>query len=362
MAPRAHLSLALASAVGTLLAAKLVFRATAGLLGVDTDALVRFRELVATGGDAALYQPRAHVLYARPRGQGGINQLGFNDREHPVAKPQGLTRVACLGGSTTEGGNPLGRVGSYPYLLETELAERTGELFETLNLGMSGWTSAEIMIHYFLVVQDYAPDVVVLHLGANDVEPRSRRGFRSDYSHYRRPWRELRFSAAFKMLVGISDIFAATQLRRSGDLSLASRVSFDYDEPYLVPGGRPPPETSGAFRRNVRTIVEHVTRSGGTVVLATVPFDRSRAEPSTAAGIDEHNQILRELGTELETGLADLGARHLGDPSWMSGEFLDVVHVSPTGNEKKAAAIADVIVDRTALAQPEPEASSMTSR
>ena len=64
-------------------------------------------------------------------------------------------------------------------------------------------------------------------------------------------------------------------------------------------GGTLPPDTAGAFRRNVRTIGEHVRARGGHVVLATVPYDPQATGAGVyRSGIAEHNRILRELSKE----------------------------------------------------------------
>jgi hypothetical protein len=112
---------------------------------------------VRSDGAVALHEPRPHVLYARPPGVPGVNSLGFNDDEFRLAKTPGTLRIACIGSSTTEGGNPEGHEGSYPRQLQHILEERTGGRVEALNFGMAGWTTAEEMVNYFLVVQDYAP-------------------------------------------------------------------------------------------------------------------------------------------------------------------------------------------------------------
>jgi hypothetical protein len=90
------------------------------------------------------------------------------------ARTSGVPRVACLGGSTTEGGNPQGRGGSYPPLLEVALEERTGRDFEVLNAGISSWTTNEMLVAWFLTIQDFQPDLVVLHEASAGAVPGGR--------------------------------------------------------------------------------------------------------------------------------------------------------------------------------------------
>ena len=266
--------------------------------------------------------------------------------------PSTLLRVACLGSSTTEGGNPLGHEGSYPRLLKHALEERTGRPVEVLNFGMAGWTTAETMVNYFLVVQDYAPDIVVIHEAANDVDPRRWPGFRADYSHYRKPWGEVRYSLPYRLLVRFSDIFAATQLRDPSAFDIAAVVTRAPKGPLRDVGDKLPPETAVAFRRNVETIAEHVRLRRGHVVLATVPYDpQARGVAVYRNGIDDHNRILRELAGKHGFILADVDARGRDRPGGTHAFFLDLVHMTPEGNRFKAEVIADAIL-QAGLAVP----------
>jgi lysophospholipase L1-like esterase len=273
----------------------------------------------------------------------GVNSLGFNDDEFRVAKTPGTLRIACLGSSTTEGGNPEGHEGSYPRLLRHVLEERTGRAVEVLNFGMAGWTTAETMVNYFLVVQDYSPDVVVIHEAVNDVDPRRWPGFRMDYSHYRKPWSEVHYSLPYRLLVRASDIFAASQLRNAAAFDLQAVVTRPPQGPLK---DTLPPETAAAFRRNVQTIAEHVRLRGGHAVLATVPYDPVAAAPPVfRTGIDDHNRILRELCHQGGFTLADIDARARSRPGGLHPFFLDLVHMTPEGNRFKAEVIAEAMVE-----------------
>jgi lysophospholipase L1-like esterase len=286
------------------------------------------------------------VLYVRRPHAPEVNALGFKGAEVHREKRPGLVRIACLGSSTTEGGNPSGVQGSYPHLLERAL-EAAGRPAEVLNFGMSGWTSAETLANYFLVVQDYAPDVVLLHEAVNDVEPRAWPGFRADYSHYRRPWRDLAYPLPYRLLLAWSDAAAALELRRGGGFELERFVVQPRTGPYAFENGRLPRGSEAPFRRNVRSIAEHVRLRGGRPVLVTLPYDPARAASHEIhrAGIDEHNAILRELAREHGFALVDLDALFRERPDAGGALFLDLVHVTPEGNRVKAQAIAKALLD-----------------
>ena len=320
------------------------FRLLEPRLGVDRERIQALRDHVQSDGVVGLHQARPHVLYARPPGLPGVNSLGFNDDEFPLGKTPGTLRIACLGSSTTEGGNPEGHEGSYPRQLQHVLQERTGGPVEVLNFGMAGWTTAETMVNYFLVVQDYAPDVVVIHEAPNDVDPRRWPGFRNDYSHFRKPWSGIRYSLPYRLLVRWSDLFAASQLRNPAAFDVAAVVTRTPQGPLRDAGDTLPPETAVAFRRNVQTIAEHVRLRGGRVVLATVPYDPQAASAAVYRnGIDEHNRILRDLAESSGLALADVDARGRARPGGTHPFFLDLVHMTQAGNRFKAEVIADAI-------------------
>jgi lysophospholipase L1-like esterase len=294
------------------------------------------------------------VLYARPPSLPGVNSLGFNDDEFHVAKTPGTLRIACLGSSTTEGGNPEGHEGSYPRQLEHVLEERTGRAVEVLNFGMAGWTTAETMVNYFLVVQDYAPDIVVIHEAPNDVDPRRWPGFRTDYSHFRRPWSGVHYALPYRLLVRWSDLFAASQLKNAAGFDLQAVVTRPPQGPMREGAdGTLPPETAVAFRRNVRTIAEHVRLRGGHAVLATVPYDVTTSGDAVYRhGIDDHNRILRELSQQDGFTLADVDGQGRNHPGGLHPYFLDLVHMTSVGNRFKAEVIAEAIL-QAGLAGPD---------
>lgn len=95
------------------------------------------------------------------------NSLGFRDQERIVPKPEGVFRILCLGGSTTQEGDT--NETTYPALLEAKLkAAFPDRVIEVVNAGIPGIATP---LH-LLRLSDYLdlqPDLVVLYLGINDV-------------------------------------------------------------------------------------------------------------------------------------------------------------------------------------------------
>ena len=312
-----------------------------------------FREF-ALNGRVRYFEGRPHTVFGKPALFAGRNSFGFNDVEWSVERKPGVPRIACLGSSTTEGGNPQDRLGSFPFFLEELLEARHGRDVEILNFGLSGWTTAEELVNWFLLAQDYDPDLVILHEAANDVKARNFKNFRTDYVHYRKPWRVPTFNHLTRFLVAHSDLYA---------WELASRFDFtDLDDfTSIQPGknsvwnGLPDSlslDTARAFRRNVLSIVHDVQRRGKHMALATVPYD-PRDDLNAAqhtllgrTGIRQHNEILREIAEEEGCILIDMARRVEETPVESGAEFTDLVHVTPKGNRWKAMEIDRVLAAR----------------
>ncbi|MFM1919420.1 MAG: hypothetical protein RLZZ303_1054 [Candidatus Hydrogenedentota bacterium] len=104
----------------------------------------------------------------RPKGQmATYNNYGFRDDDIVMPKPEGLFRIVCIGGSTTEEGNSNDQ--TYPNIMERKLREQfgTGRL-EVINCGVSGIHS----YHERRRMEDFLaldPDLIVYYNGINDI-------------------------------------------------------------------------------------------------------------------------------------------------------------------------------------------------
>ena len=95
------------------------------------------------------------------------NSLGFRDEERTLPKPPGVFRILCIGGSTTQEGDT--NASTYPALLEARLrAAFPGHEIEVVNAGIPGIATPGHLLRF----PDYIalePDLVIMHLGVNDV-------------------------------------------------------------------------------------------------------------------------------------------------------------------------------------------------
>src|SRR5262245_12728648 len=143
---------------------ELGFRALESPLEVDQQRLQNARAFVCDG-DLGWFREHPYFVFCKH-----VNAFGFNDVEWKWEHTPGVPRILCMRGSPTEGGNPAGRVGSYPFFLEQGLEQRYGRNFEVYNAGISYWTSAELLTAWFLLLQDLRPDLLVINSGVNDCE------------------------------------------------------------------------------------------------------------------------------------------------------------------------------------------------
>lgn len=321
---------------------ELGFRALEGPLGIDEKGLENTRAYVCDGS-FGWYAPHPYTSYIKP-----INKFGFNDLEWKVERTPGVPRILCMGGSTTEGGNSLGRVGAYPHFLEQELEKRCGRPFEVYNAGMSSWTSAEMLVSWFLLLQDLKPDVLVLHEAVNDCEPRTWPGYWPDYRHYRHSLNKPCFRAEHRFLTRWSDLYAWMQLSRdSFDIAQLTRNPLNGTTEFARTG-KMDPATANSFRRNIAAIGDSAQAQGIRVLLMTMPSwpqtpERARNEGHYFAGMPEHNAILRDLAREKGWLLADAAAIDDLERERRASLFVTIVHLTPEGNQLKAGYILEAL-------------------
>lgn len=102
------------------------------------------------------------------------NAAGFRDRDHTIAKPDGVYRIAVLGDSFTEArAIPLDQ--TYWSIAGARLADCLGRTVEMLNFGVNGYGTAQELITLKDHALDYEPDLVLLAVyTGNDIWNNSR--------------------------------------------------------------------------------------------------------------------------------------------------------------------------------------------
>jgi len=98
-----------------------------------------------------------------------INSVGWRDKEYPIERVDGVTRIMMLGDSLAFGwGAPPDDVTSYR--LEALLNEDSSKTFEVMNTGIGNSNTAMQTAYFLNSGYKYKPDIVVLNYFINDAE------------------------------------------------------------------------------------------------------------------------------------------------------------------------------------------------
>ncbi|MEM9022248.1 MAG: GDSL-type esterase/lipase family protein [Bacteroidota bacterium] len=262
-----------------------------------------------------------------------FNKYGFVGPDWTYDKPEGVLRVAALGGSTTASG--------YPAKLAEFLGRSDSGTYEVMNFGHPYWNSANTTVNFLLNVVAFDPDVIIIHQGWNDGHMRNvpPGQFRADYSHALKAFEHpfmidrypLRVSLVYRhvkrMLVGNPTWFSLEEAVYVQGREHTEHFWQNMDE--LQP-----------FERNIRTIISHALHRGIQVILTTQPHstDPNISYAYTAKHIDQTNAIMRQLAEDYATGIGfvDLDSLMTGT---MDSIFKDLGHMNDFGIRFKAEQI-----------------------
>ncbi|MBI4533962.1 MAG: SGNH/GDSL hydrolase family protein [Candidatus Melainabacteria bacterium] len=96
-----------------------------------------------------------------------ISSAGLRDVEHSITKPPGVTRIALLGDSSTEG-LQVGLNDTYARVLERMLNGGAEAKFEVINFGCSSYSTGQQLLQFQKEVLPYRPDITVLLYNRGD--------------------------------------------------------------------------------------------------------------------------------------------------------------------------------------------------
>ena len=120
----------------TVLSLYLVAEAAATAIVLATgqrEAMIAFRDRELLRAEPE-YAPHPFLGYTRHPDRPDVNRLGFDGPDWPIEATSGTIRIAFAGGLASQG--------DYPAMTRDLLARRVEDFdFETLNFGMTGWTS-----------------------------------------------------------------------------------------------------------------------------------------------------------------------------------------------------------------------------
>ncbi|MFB3788364.1 MAG: SGNH/GDSL hydrolase family protein [bacterium] len=299
----------------------------------EAELIRKFSEIAGSDDTRTQLEPHPYLAYAPAAIQYEGEGIRVRGRFFPKKKNAGVIRVACLGGSTT--------AQQFPPYLEKILNRFPGDsTFEVMDFGCNGWTMMESTINYLIRIADFAPDIVLTHHGVNDGPPRLWPGFKPDYSHFRKTWNEPPLNEWTRKT--LSQSWLMSHLMRRLGMS-----AYDVQNLTMRRVGRdelltnPPPETLEPFARNLRLLGAMVRATGGRLLVAPMPHDRSKDTPREHRLIEECNAVQRRVARELGLRLAETDGLLRNHPEW----FKDICHLVDNGNYLKAQVYALVIWD-----------------
>jgi hypothetical protein len=127
-------------------------------------------------GKETTYLPGAYYRNTKEGfSEGYINSHGFRDYERTYEKPQNTFRIIVLGDSYVEA-LQVALQDAFPAVLEKMLNQQSNSTrFEVLNLGQSGFGTADEYMRYVNFGSKYSPDLVILaFLTGNDFQDNSK--------------------------------------------------------------------------------------------------------------------------------------------------------------------------------------------
>ncbi len=260
---------------------------------------------------------------------GPFNSLGYIGPEVSLDRTAGKIRIACLGDSCTQFGDP-----AYPALVAKLLEDRGYDHIEMMNWGVAGFTSFQGMKRLEHEVLAFRPDIFLIAFGWND--------------HWIR--------------AGFPDDVSALRSLKSGPVWSAveeSRLAQATD--LLVESFRRPRRTLlfrvplGSYRENVCSMIRMSRDSGGKVMLITAadcliddrPIQNhleglnSLGYSSAAAVHADYVEATRAIAAELDCNLFD-AARYFKSEISGCDYFLperDPVHLTQAGLEVLASQV-----------------------
>src|SRR5215470_3389430 len=106
-------------------------------------------------------------LAERTASRKGINDLGYRDLNHSVAKPPGVLRIVVIGDSIAQGTRIKSDTAIFPRVLEAELRLK-GVPAEVQNFGVQGYNTQQEVETLRTKGLAYSPDIVILSYCLND--------------------------------------------------------------------------------------------------------------------------------------------------------------------------------------------------
>lgn len=266
------------------------------------------------------------------------NSAGFRGKDFPT-KSQKI-RIVTIGGSTTYGVG-VSDDDTWPAQLEHQL----GNNYEVFNLGVPGHSTAEHLAMLSLTLPEYQPDILIMHVGLNDLRNLHVKNLKSDYSNYHAPmlFNSYGFCSASPLDRFASGKLAIWLLREIHVLRPCAFADFELEQDSSHDNEE---MTKRLYVRNLETLMAIAKYQGLKPILVPQVLVKERfqggrlkwwiplIEDDQLIGyLNAYNSLTEEVAKK--EGL--IFVREISEQTWTASDFVDPSHLSPDGNRKFAA-------------------------
>ncbi len=282
------------------------------------------------------YRGHPDYLYTFKPNPPRVGESGFTGPVPAKSKQAGEMRIVVLGDSTSAGEH------AWPALLAALLTE-SGEAPTTVsNLAIPGYTSREGLAVMRGLGRKLQPDILIAAFGHNDLQAGMYAGFKSDYSHFRKPFsppKSAKASDRLDRFMTKSFLTYAFVRRRMG---LPPLLGYRLND-YIMPAGARSVDHpyygwnfKKAFASNIQEIVKTARNSGARPYLLTTPWCRAKCPKQSLGFVEAGMKVVNDIIRAQEnTPVIDLDKELSG----RCGLFLDHVHSTPAGDGERARII-----------------------
>jgi hypothetical protein len=279
------------------------------------------------------------------------NEQGYRGRAVPMKRTPRVTRILCLGGSTTYSIGTDDADQSYPAQLEAILNRQLPpgiDGIEVINGGLNYGTTAELLTHYHFKFHYFRPDLIIINTGGNDALAAGAPYYQPDYSHWRK---------SFQVQRPLSPVGQTIVKSRLASLIVIDFLYGSWGKTIGLidrPPGKPltvwheaarngdsaeslTDEELG-FTHNLNTLIDMIERDGGKVLL--VPFRINPRDPRGEALVQcaRNERILKDIAKTRGLQLAPFPHGVVSAENWV-----DSCHLNPPGCSQKAIHIASFV-------------------
>ena len=264
-----------------------------------------------------------------------------------LAKKEGIKRILAFGGSSTYGVG-VSNDQTWPFYLGDDLKGK----YETINLGVPGYSTAEHLIQTALSMSDFSPDVCIYYVGWNDIRNIHIANLRSDYSDFqgRAQYNTLCLGA---MRIGDNSIMvkmASILLRKLFFRNFEGSYKIEPNEDKFTP--KVEKRALDIYKRNIRLIIVLAKAQGARVIMVPQVLNYAKLTENSQYGwipylddkdipavMSTYNDALRQVCAEEGVDFV----KEALEEGFGKEDFLDQGHFTAQGNKKFADIIAKYI-------------------